>query len=892
MSVLRRLVLRLTSLMRPARLDREMSREIEAHLGLLEDRFRAEGLSPADARTAARRAFGGVEQVKEQHRDARSFSWLAGWGMDLKLGARVLRKSPGLTIVAGFALAVGVGVGAGFFEFFNEHLYATLPLDEGDRIVAVENWDTATNNEERRSLADFAAWRREARSFEQMGAFRTVTRTLTAPDGRVERVRLAEISASAFRLARVNPRLGRYLSDSDEAEGAARVVVIGHDVWQEVFAERPGIVGTDVRLGGMIHTIVGVMPEGFEFPMNHDWWIPLRGDPSAYPPRGGPGVYIFGRLADGISVARAQAELDVLGQRMAASQPETHERLRPTIFPYTHALIDIQGIQPTEVHGMQAMASLLLFVVAANVAVLAYARTAARGTEIAVRTALGASRARVVGQLLAEALVLTAGAAAVGLALAAFGVRLGNQIMELESGRTPFWIDHGLSLSTAIYAGVLTALAAVIIGGLPALQATGRRARTGLQEAGHRGGGMRLGGTWTGLIATQIAIGTVAVPFVIALGWSEIQDEATVPAFQAEEYLMVRIALDPDLADEPVAASDVTPGQRLAEAGVRLMGEIQALPGVTNLTLATHRPGAEAATRVELDHDDRPDADRRSAGVVFVREDFFEAFDLRPLAGRQLERADVGGVSRAAVVNRSFARQVLATESPLGRRFRYVDEDAAPDAEPTWHQIVGVVDDLEVNPFQPDLVSPVVYHPLNLPTPPAGALLLVRGGGLAGIQDALRETMLRQPDLRVSAIRLDQADEQGRLAASLVALVAGLLVAGVLLLSAAGIYTLTSFTVVQRRREIGIRAALGASVRQLHWSVFSRVWRQIGLGLGAGLAIASLLEWQSNGGIMAGHGLVLLPLAVVLMGTAAMIAAAGPTRRGLRTRVADVLRAE
>lgn len=300
-------------------------------------------------------------------------SWL-----DVKLGLRMLVKHPGITLVGGLGMAVAIAISVGFFAFLSANVYPTLPLDEGERIVALENRDVEVNDEERRSLHDFATWREELRSVEDLGAFRNVSRNLITREGLPELVQVAEMTAAGFQVARVPPRLGRYLVPEDERGGAPAVVVIGYDVWQTRFGGDPGVVGRGIRLGSTMHTVVGVMPEGLAFPMNHQFWTPLRADPAGFARREGPGIFIFGRLAQGVTMDAAQAELEAIGRRTAAAFPETHAQLRPMVMPYTHSLTDIQGMTIWMVVQMQLMMSLLLIVVALNVAVLVYARTARR----------------------------------------------------------------------------------------------------------------------------------------------------------------------------------------------------------------------------------------------------------------------------------------------------------------------------------------------------------------------------------------------------------------------------------------------------------------------------------------------------------------------------------
>src|SRR5688572_17094927 len=264
-------------------------------------------------------------------------SWL-----DVRLGVRMLAKYPGLTIVGGLGMAVAIAIGAGFFAFLHSHLYPKLPLPEGDRIIALENWNVEVNNEERQAVHDLVAWRQEMKSVVDIAAFRNVDQNLIAGEGPPELVPVAEMTASAFRVARVAPVLGRYLVEDDEREGAAPVVVIGYDVWQKRFAGDSKIVGREIRFGTTRETIVGVMPRGFAFPMSHRLGTALRVNASKYERGEGHEIFILARLAPGRPLEDAQAELSAIGRRSTAEFPKTHAVLRPQAMPYTCPLIDIQ----------------------------------------------------------------------------------------------------------------------------------------------------------------------------------------------------------------------------------------------------------------------------------------------------------------------------------------------------------------------------------------------------------------------------------------------------------------------------------------------------------------------------------------------------------------------
>ena len=301
-----------------------MNDEFRFHIEMETDRLmRAKGLAPDEARRQALAAFGGVEKHKEALRDGRGLAWLSGLSLDVKLGVRMLLKYPGLTLAGGLALAIAIGIGAGWYDLTGKLLAPTIPLPEGDRLVLIETQNTLTNEPEPRVVRDFLEWRRELRTIEDLGAYRTDTRNLIVGNAAPEPIQMAELTAAAFRTARVPPLLGRALLDSDEMPGAPSVVVLGYDVWQRSLGGRQDVVGSVVKLGNTPATVIGVMPEGFGYPVNHDAWTPLSLRAS-YGALEGGAISVIGRLAPGVTREQANAELRVLGERAAAALPATH----------------------------------------------------------------------------------------------------------------------------------------------------------------------------------------------------------------------------------------------------------------------------------------------------------------------------------------------------------------------------------------------------------------------------------------------------------------------------------------------------------------------------------------------------------------------------------------
>lgn len=366
-------------------------------------------------------------------------SWL-----DVKLALRMLFKHPALTLVAVFALTIGIPVGLlplHILDSFNK----PLPVEDGDDIVMVRMVDPGRSRFVAPRLHDLAQWRRELASFEALGALRTGLHNVISEDGRAAPVSGAQITASVFSILRVPPLLGRLLNESDEVIGAPNVVVIGHSLWQSRLAGDPHVVGSTIRIGGVPHTVVGVMPQGFLFPFRDHLWLPLRDDTLELRPADAPVRGIMGRLADGASIEEARAELEVVGQRMAIELPDTRGPLRAQVSPYTAAAMGFGEDDTRAMLDVELLALLVLAIACGNVGTLILARAATRTREMAIRTALGAGRTRIVSQLFLESLVLAVLAAGVGLLIGqAVSIRFG--LVGASRPGSPSWSRSCLPL--------------------------------------------------------------------------------------------------------------------------------------------------------------------------------------------------------------------------------------------------------------------------------------------------------------------------------------------------------------------------------------------------------------------------------------------------------------
>ena len=826
--------------------------------------------------------------------------------MDFKLAIRMLVRYPGLTLVGVIGMAVAITIVAGAFSILYTLVDPALPLPEGDRIVAIQNWDQQTNRPERRTLHDALAWRADATAIRDIGVFRPVARNLLAEGTATEVVTIAEISASAFRVAGIPPLMGRPLRDEDEQPAAPAVVVIGFKAWRDRFHSDPSIVGRTIAFGDAHHAIVGVMPDGFEFPINHQFWTPVRLDASRFDRRRGPSLQVFGKLAPGATLESASAELATLGQRAASDFPTTNAQLRPLVTPFTYPFFDIHDASTLWlVHLMQFLISLLLVIVCVNVAILVYARTARRQGEIAVRSALGASRGRIVSQLFVEALALSMVAALVGLTICAFALDYLNGLMAVMYGSLPFWWKFDLSAGVIAYVIAMTFVAAAIVGVLPALKATGRRLQSGLQGMSAGGGaGMRFGRTWTVLIVAQVAIAVALLPAAVFHAWDAMKYGTVDPGFAAHEFLATGVSLD-------TGAARITPAEAAARSGARvdeLVRRVRADPSVADVTFATAPAGQEGSVVIEVDGLPMPTTPvdynipfgtpvGHLARTGKVDPGFFSTFDVPLLTGRRLEAADTAASATAILVNRAFVTQLLWDGNVLGRRVRYVgrsNDSPSSIALGRWFEIVGVVDDFPAT-TDPGLSAAKLYHATTAAqVDPATLMVRIRGMAPAAFTPRLREiTAAIDPNLQLYRVgSLDASLRKEQAVMRLIAAVLAALTLSIVMLSAAGIYSMMSFTVSQRRKEIGIRTALGADPARILRSIFSRAFTQLTIGAGLGVAVAALLEMATEGGLMQGHGTVILPIIAVVMVAVGLLAAAGPARRGLRVQPTEALRQE
>lgn len=876
-----------------ATLEREMRDEFEHHIAARADDLMRSGLSASDAQRQARREFGHANTHRMDARDAMGltpiaqlrFSWL-----DVRLALRILRKHPMLNIAAIIALAVGIPVGLAPAHLARA-LEASLPSDAEGRVRAIRHWDPLFSRVAPTSEADFARWSVAVKGFTSVAAFRSTLAAVAVGEASPSQYSAAQVSASLFPMLDARPTFGRTLDARDFAAGAPDVVVIGHGLWSAQFARDRNVVGRSLRIGRRLYEVVGVMPDGFAFPSNEALWIPLRAAES-----GGAAersrVQVIGRLADAVSDERAQAELSALGVAPLvgssdAGEMEARARLRAEVVPFSLLFLGLPagGLDALpEFRYVQLLMFALLLVACGNVAMLIFARTATRLRELAIRNALGASRTRIVSQIFVEALVLALVGAGIGVFAVDWAIGKVNIAQLAGEVALPYWLSLELTGRSVVSALALAAVSATVAGVLPAILITGRNIASHLSGASR----VRFGRLTATLVVADIAVSVAAVGMAFAVSQHatdlRVRDQALgVPA---AEYLAVELRI-PDEAVEDLAIDQrefVAALQR--EGGVRSVAVSDALPGMDHRSRPYELDAA--ATGAE--------DDSRWVRTVNADVEYFRSLDAPIRQGRDFERGDADSAARVVIVNTAFVAQALGGGEAIGRRIRFPSSANANDAR--WYEIVGVVGHLGVNVMNAER-GEAVY----IPTAP-GQVKPLRIAVRTTAEPAQFVARLREIAREVNPdIVIDKASLLSDLRQAdwylVMGLALGLVVLAVVLIALAtsGLYAMLSLAVSERAREIGIRAALGATRGALLLTILKRPLMQMGIGALIGLPLAARFLYEltttpGGDGSTAGAIGVALALTLGIVLFVALSSCLVPMRRILGIEASEAMRAE
>ncbi len=803
-----------------------------------------------------------------------------GWvsGVELRLALRLVRNQPVMTITSVVALGVGIGIVAGAFSVFHQGLYGDLPFPNGERWVNIESYSEETGRRTPVDLERLKLFRESAPALEYIAGSESGDFNLRHRGGEIERVSGAYVTPGIFRYLPYQPLAGRLLGVADGKPATEPVVLIRESLWERRFGRDPGVMGGTLVVAGSSHVVVGVLPNEAKYPSEGEIWMPLAEETlGAVDGRRPVGSRFVGILAEGAAPEQAERQLSQLSSRVSdAGRGAT--RLRFRVQGLTRVFVGPQMY--VMISAFMVVLTSILLIIAANVGNLVVARTSRRSSELAVRTALGASRSRIVGQLFLEMLVIGGLAGVLGLAAAAGILRLYDRVLD----ELPFWVDLHLAPSTGVLVVLLALLATCVTGVLPALRATRKGPAASLRSSG-RGASLAVGRVGGAMIAAEVALSVALLGS--ALLFTQGLRSYVGPAFDLpdERVLTARIAMDLDETDLRTGGAS-TVADSMARVLSALERSIASTPGATAVGLVSNLPRTSPYPEL-VEVEERPD--RRAVPLVGATPGLFAALNIRPRLGRPLEERDFGPEAPPVVVaNEAFATERFGTTQIVGRRVRFIrtlnDADPAP-----WREIVGVVPDfIEVTGADG---GAGLYYPLR---PGRFTSVAVQvAGEPAAFAGALRRAAYDvDPNLNISeVVRLDEVGAENRRA--LVVLSSGLTGIGLitLLLSLAGVYSIVSLAVSQRTREIGVRVALGAAPRRVLLSVLGRSTLLVSGGSIAG-AIAG--SWISSLDLFVfavpEARWWLFPGLVGTMALAGALACWVPARRALSVQPVEALR--
>lgn len=804
---------------------------------------------------------------------------------DIRYAFRTLLKNPGFTAVAVIAIALGVGPNSAIFSIINAVLLRPLPYQDPDRVVMLwENSKARGFDQLPVSGPTFMDWKRECRSFEDMAPAFTIPEygfNVTA-GGEPERAQGGQAAANMFSVLGIKPVLGRYFLPEEDRPGGDSVVLIGHSFWQRRFGAARDVVGKSIGLDGRSATIVGVLPPEVEALGHVDVWLPIAQD-LALLRRDHHNYGIVARLKPGATVRQAQAELDTIAKRLERDYPESNAGIGAMVIPMSEVIAG--RIRPA-LMVMLAAVGFLLLIACANVASLLLARAASRQREIAVRAAVGASRWRVVRQLLTESVMLAAAGGALGVLLAAWSVRaLRSQLPDI----IPRLKDIGVDGSVLLFTLAISVLTGVLFGLAPALRAS----RTDLNETLKEGGGRGTVGDASQRARSALLVAEVALAVVLLAGAglmvrSFLHVISVDPGFRASNVLTMQLTL-PDLK--------YPKGREQLDFARRALERIDAVPGVRSAAIVSYLPmrGGLISLRISVmpfQVEGAPPAiagQEPTADYRVITPGFLETMGIPLRAGRNFDEHDTREKPGVLLINETMARQYYPNVNPVGRRLRL------PPFEKDVREIVGVIADLKLQGLE-GKVEPAIFVPLAQQPSRRFSIVVSALSNAAGLSGAVRKEILAiDSEQAVADVRtMEEVMSDSLLVRRLSVWMLGIFGALALALATVGIYGLTSYGVSRRRHEIGLRMALGAQAGSVLRLVVARglviVLIGVALGVPAALAMARLMRGLLFG-VTTTDAVVFFAVPVALAAAAAL-ASYIPARRAMRIDPIIALRYE
>ncbi|HMV83556.1 MAG TPA: ABC transporter permease [Blastocatellia bacterium] len=812
---------------------------------------------------------------------------------DLRYGVRMLLKKPGFTLIAIVTLALGIGANTAIFSVVNAVLLRPLPYAEPERLVSL--WETSRKNPAANSSVsypNFYDWRAQSQSFERMASYYTGSATLTGAATPVN-LRLAVVSAELFPLLGAKTQLGRvFLPEENKAgNSAGRVVILSHRLWQRQFSADPAVVGRSITLSGKPFNVVGVMPAGFQYPIEAqptELWITSAIDGEKADPkdqsndeqRGAHYLQVIGRLKPGVKLEQAQAELSVIAANLEKQYPDTNTRAGARVIPYHADLVaDYRGA----LWIILGAVGCVLLIACANVANLLLARATARYKEIAVRSALGASRRRIIRQLLTESLTLSLTGGLLGLLLAWWGTEM---LVKLIPEDLPRLSEINLDRWVFVFTLLVSAATGIIFGLAPALQASKVELTEAMKEGGRASGAGGRSRMRNALVVAEIAIAIVVLVGAGLLLQSFRKLQQVDLGYDTRNVLTATVE---------IADTQYPKKEQVAEFFKTLLEKVKALPGVESASGITPLPlsGDTFSITFEVEGRNIPKGEQPSAHFRVIREDYFPTMKTPLLAGRDFTANDTTKSTPVIIVNEAFAQKHFPGENPLGKHLK---PGISLGEEKKWYEIVGIVRNVKHrqslgHDYEPEYFMPhsqMAFSSLNLvvrtkndPRTLAGAIQ--------------REVSSLDKDVPIYHVKtleqyLGAAVSQPKFNALLLSLFAGLALA----LTAIGLYGVMAYSVAQRTQEIGVRIALGAGTGDVLKMVLRHGLTLTAIGLAVGLSAAFALTRLLSAmlyGVTATDPLTFAVIALLLTGVA-LPACYFPARRATKVDPMIALRYE
>ena len=856
-----------------------LSSEIEHHLDLLAEDHKARGLSDAEARLAARREFGGVDRTRIVHREQRGLPIVDTLIQDVRFAWRVLWRDRGFALTAIVVLGVGLGVNNMFFTLVYAHKFRGLPIERPDRVLFISTFDDRVSDRAI-SLPEFDDVRTAQTSFMGLGAYVGGVATIGDPDRTPDRFEATYFTAGTFELLGIAPSLGRLPSAADDRPGTPAVALLGAEAWRLRYANDPRILGRTVLINGSPATVVGIVPDRSGFPSTANVWMPIGQWPNWREDRSARSLSVVGRLRDDVSLDAARGEIETIFGRFESAYPDTNRNLRARVVPLNERLLGtLDGWEQFILAGI-----IVILVACANVANLMMARAFTRSPEIAIRTSLGASRGRVVFQLLIEASVIAAGGAIIGLLVSLAGVRAIEA--GIPTGILPYWFAY--TMDGQVFAALVgLALATVIVFGLvPALQASRTDVNDTLKSGGRTATSTPGMPIWTGgFLTVQLALAMILLAQVAVAAYIANQDIPTDANVNTTEVVTGSLTLP--------AASYPTPDRR-REFFARLDERLKARSEIVASSRATLLPGDQSGPRrLHVRGREQPQgATTPTVLTIETAPGYLDTLALGVLRGRDFTALDGITGGAVALVNERFEEVFLGGADAVNRQVAVSPADQPPPDQPQWLTVVGVVP--TIRQLSAGAESPVVYLPIAVSAPATSALMVRHRVDPATAVGVLRtEAHAVDPNVAIYRTRtLKQAVRDAQWNRHTSAVLADTVTFMSVLLAIVGLYAVTAQRVSLKTREIGLRMALGARSPQVGGVILRGL--RVPLLLGFVLGTAGSMGWDgaySSGvaGVYTSAPPTLLKVAGCLM-LFVLVSCAVPVRRAVQTNPLTALR--